>query len=386
MLKEDVRNLIPLAIKILYNVEFPAAGIVLFKYIKEIIKKSRIDLPVSDSQLFSICDEIYDRKSIVSIERRLEEVAYRLEKDLKNKLEVLLDIAFEDLDELLTEAIEYVSENPDHIVFIMKDWIGDNMILINQLHVDVSKGIGNLYYGIEKGNYYKSILKKAFGDNYPEGLEPDGYITMSDLHNFVKFLNVGRGNTIIDLGCGKGGPGMWLAREIGCNYVGIDKSIKAIEIANRRIKEFGTDDKIKFITGDFSSTSFTDNQFDGAISADALQMIHNPSELQEALHEIYRILQVGAPFLFICGEVHFPKRVSDFRPLLKKAGFKIEKYDEIPDWEHPRRSILLKILESRDELIKEVGKLGASFILNEAQTDLPALNHIRRIFAVARKS
>jgi hypothetical protein len=71
--------------------------------------------------------------------------------------------------------------------------------------------------------------------------------------------------------------------------------------------------------------------------------------------------------------------------LLEKVGFKIEKYDEIPDWERPRRLVLLKILESRDELIKEVGKLGASFILNEAQTDLPVINRIRRIFAVARK-
>jgi SAM-dependent methyltransferase len=385
VLKEDVRNLIPLAIKILYEVEFPAAGIALFKYFKEIIKKSRIDLPISNSQLLSICDEVYDRKSLDSIKRRLEEVAYRLEKDSKNKLEVLVDIKFEELDELLTEAIEYVSENPDHIVFIMKDWRGDNWSLINHLHVDVSKGIGNLYYGIEKGNYYQSIHKKAFGDEYPEGLEPDGYITMSDLHNYVKYLNVGPENTIIDLGCGKGGPGMWLAREIGCNYVGVDKSHKAIEIANRRIKEFGTDDKIKFMTGDFSSTHFSDNQFDGAISADALQMIHNPLALQETLYEIHRILQVGAPFLFICGEVHFPKRVSDFRPLLKKAGFKIEKYDEIPGWKRPRRLILLEILESRDELIKEVGKLGASFILNEVQTDLPALNRIRRIFGVVRK-
>jgi SAM-dependent methyltransferase len=385
MFKEDVRNLIPVAIKFVYKVEFPAAGIALFKYVKEIIKKSRISLPSSDNQLFSVCKEVSDRRSLSIIKRKLEEIVNTLEKDSKIKFKVLLDLSFEDLNELLSEAVEYINENPDHIVFIMKDWRGDNCSLINQLHVDISKGIGNLYYGIEKGKYYQSIRKKAFGDEYPEGLDPDGYITMSDLHNYVKYLNRRPENTIIDLGCGKGGPGMWIAREIGCNYVGIDKSHKAIEIANRRIKEFGTEDKMKFITGDFSSIKFSDNQFDGAISADALQMIHDPSATQQVLYEIHRILQIGAPFLFICGEVHFPNRVSDYRPLLEKAGFKIEKYDEIPDWKRPRRLVLQQILESRDVLLKEAGKLGASFIVNEALTDLPVLDRLRRIFAVARK-
>ena len=37
------------------------------------------------------------------------------------------------------------------------------------------------------------------------------------------------GMRVVDLGCGKGGPGLWVARELGVRLMGIDIVAEAIE-------------------------------------------------------------------------------------------------------------------------------------------------------------
>lgn len=41
-------------------------------------------------------------------------------------------------------------------------------------------------------------------------------------------LRVGPGQKIADLGCGRGGPGQWIARATGAGLVGIDVSEVAL--------------------------------------------------------------------------------------------------------------------------------------------------------------
>ncbi|MHA2038724.1 MAG: methyltransferase domain-containing protein [Promethearchaeota archaeon] len=379
MLEEEVRNLIPMAVRWVYNVDFPAAKISLYKFIKTKFNDLRIKNVLPDDQLFSICKDTTDKISIGFLKIRLEE------RDLKTQFLTGLEILYQDLNELLKEAIEYINENPDHIPFIMKDWRRENSTLIRKFNVYIGKGLGNLIYKSKKGNLIREIHRTVFGDDYPEEADPDGYITMNDLLKAIKFLDIGPGKTFIDIGCGRGGPGMWIARETRANYLGLDPCEVAIEKARERVKDFGLKRQVRFQIGNIISTDFPDNQFDGAISIDAIQLIQDPQLILTAINEIYRILRKNSRLVIINGEVHYPNHVSDYRPLFNKAGFEVESYNEVPDWKRRRRLVLQKILESRDELIQDMGKLGASFKFNEAQSDLSVLNRIRRIIAVAKK-
>ncbi len=65
----------------------------------------------------------------------------------------------------------------------------------------------------------------------------------TDLQNIVRYLNIGPGETVIDLDCGRGGPGMWVAREVGANYFGFDLSEAGIEVAAKRAIDFGLEGK-----------------------------------------------------------------------------------------------------------------------------------------------
>lgn len=238
----------------------------------------------------------------------------------------------------------------------------------------------NFWYNQNKSQSLRDIYRKIYEDDYPEEADPDSSVTMTDLQNIVKHLNVKPGETFIDIGCGKAGPGMWIAREINANYVGVDISEIAIELATQRIIDFGLKNKAKFLVVNIYSTNFPNNYFDGAISIDTITYI--PDKMK-AICEIARILRSDASFVFTTWET--PVTVNDYRPLLRKAGFEVIIYNEIPNWEQKKRRIYEKIIESEDILIRDMGKDGSLPWITEAKKNLPNLKDWKRIFGVANK-
>ncbi len=79
------------------------------------------------------------------------------------------------------------------------------------------KKLFNTIYKGERSQSLRDIFRKVYGDDYPEEANHDSFVTTTTLQNFVRYLNVGPGLTFVDLGCGRGGPGMWIARETGAN-------------------------------------------------------------------------------------------------------------------------------------------------------------------------
>src|SRR2546425_9427530 len=81
-----------------------------------------------------------------------------------------------------------------------------------------------LFAGYAKSPTLRKIWRDAYGDDFPENVEPLSYVTLTDLRRIVSALGVGPGATIVDLGSGSGGPSLWGARPTGAQGVGIDVS------------------------------------------------------------------------------------------------------------------------------------------------------------------
>ena len=238
------------------------------------------------------------------------------------------------------------------------------------------------FFKNKRSQSFRVIFREVYENDYPEEANPLSFVTNTDLLSIIKNLNVEPGKTFIDLGCGNGGPGLWIAQKTGANYLGIDFSKNALDLANQRISEFDLEGTAQFQLGNICALDIPENSFDGAISIDAISFIPNTSS---AMVEIARILRPKTFFVFTSWENKLSKRMNDFRPHLQKAGFKMIIYSETPDWERRQREVYQKILELKDVLIKDMGREGTLPWIMEAKSVLPILNNLRRILAVTMK-
>ena len=62
-------------------------------------------------------------------------------------------------------------------------------------------------------------------------------MTAGEIRALAVQAGVGPGVTVLDLCCGIAGPGRFLTRELGCDYLGVDASASAVAIARERASD-----------------------------------------------------------------------------------------------------------------------------------------------------
>lgn len=94
------------------------------------------------------------------------------------------------------------------------------------------------------------------------------------------------GRRTIEVGCGEGRIGRWLANE-GHSVAGIDFSSTLIHSAQAA----GGYDEV--VCADAAKLPWPDDEFDQAV---AFMVLHDMPTMPQAIHEIARVLQPGSPF------------------------------------------------------------------------------------------
>jgi SAM-dependent methyltransferase len=67
-----------------------------------------------------------------------------------------------------------------------------------------------------------------------EYVEQESFMSASEILDVARRAGVGKGVSVLDLCCGVAGPGRLITRELDCDYLGVDQSAGAIEIARER--------------------------------------------------------------------------------------------------------------------------------------------------------
>jgi ubiquinone/menaquinone biosynthesis C-methylase UbiE len=201
------------------------------------------------------------------------------------------------------------------------------------------------------------VWRQAFGDEYPEGTDPYSYISVSELERFAEDLRVDEGQMLADLGCGRGGPGLWVAAATGANLVGVDISRNALEAARRRAEAMGLEGRTEFREGSFENTGLEAGNVDAVMSVDALLFAPDKAA---AASELRRIVRPGGRVMFTSWDYHSqpvgrPPQVNDHRPLLSDSGFDVLAYDETDDWQRRLAETAAGLMENVEELAAESG-------------------------------
>jgi SAM-dependent methyltransferase len=59
----------------------------------------------------------------------------------------------------------------------------------------------------------------------------ESFMTAGEIRALAVRAGIGPGAAVLDVGCGTGGPGRFLTRELGCDYLGVDFSASAVALA-----------------------------------------------------------------------------------------------------------------------------------------------------------
>ncbi|MFD0522137.1 SAM-dependent methyltransferase [Paractinoplanes durhamensis] len=114
-------------------------------------------------------------------------------------------------------------------------------------------------YDAAHGAVYSSRLvpqlwAEAYGDEYPAEVEPFSSCTWWLLGRLIGGLRLRRDSVLVDLGCGRGGPGLWLARACSTRLIGVDFSEVATRLAGERAATFLRPGRAEFRRAAFADT------------------------------------------------------------------------------------------------------------------------------------
>jgi SAM-dependent methyltransferase len=198
------------------------------------------------------------------------------------------------------------------------------------------------------------IWRQVFGDEYPEGLDIYSFVTVSELARIGVEVQLDPGDVLLDMACGRGGPGIWVAAHTGARLIGVDLAESAVVAADARAHAAGLI-AASFRVGAFDASGLPDASIDAAMSVDALLFAPDKAA---ALTEFGRVLRPGGRLVVTTWDYHTqpsgrPPQVADHRPLLADAGFETIAYDETDQWRQRISDVDRLLIEAADELASE---------------------------------
>lgn len=129
---------------------------------------------------------------------------------------------------------------------------------------------------------------------YDDGVKSheDSLMKMNEV--LAKFANISKDDRVLDAGCGYGGSAIWLAKNIGCEIVGLTVVPYQVQEAEKCAKRYALSDKVSFKAEDYAHTSLPSNSFTVIWGLESI--VHAESK-KDFVGEAHRLLKFGGRIL-----------------------------------------------------------------------------------------
>jgi sarcosine/dimethylglycine N-methyltransferase len=142
---------------------------------------------------------------------------------------------------------------------------------------------------------FVQALRRARVAAYPPGefVEQESFMSAGEIIDLARRAGVQAGVSVLDLCCGIAGPGRFITQQLGCTYLGVDRSGSAIEIARERAGDLPCRFEVARIP------PVADGPFEVVLLFETMLAFPDKEPL---LREISRALTTGGRFAFTIEE------------------------------------------------------------------------------------
>ena len=126
-----------------------------------------------------------------------------------------------------------------------------------------------------------------------EYVEQESFVRGSELRSLAARADIGPGVSVLDLCCGVAGPGLFVTRELGCLYLGVDASEDAVAVARGRAGDLTSRFAVAHVP------PLPPGTFDVVLLLETMLAFADKEAL---VQEVARALRVGGRFAFTLEE------------------------------------------------------------------------------------
>lgn len=145
-------------------------------------------------------------------------------------------------------------------------------------------GFDAWYADMARSDVKDQIVRRRL--DLPPEVPATGLLDRAALGEVTAALRLRPGETLLDLGCGRGGYGLEIARRTGADLIGVDFSAEAVRQATVLAAELGR--TALFRVGDLAATGLPAGSADAVVCIDAIQFA---APATAAYAEIARVLR-----------------------------------------------------------------------------------------------
>lgn len=152
------------------------------------------------------------------------------------------------------------------------------------------------FYGSTYGNFDEDVLASVRLETYGRDIGQNSWLTADEQERFGRDLALAPRVRLLEVACGSGGPGLFLAETFGVDVTGIDINAAAVAAANAAAAKRGLTGTARFTTVDATAPlPFAGESFDAVQCIDAINHLRDrPAVLQEWR----RVLRPGGLVLY----------------------------------------------------------------------------------------
>jgi methylase of polypeptide subunit release factors len=121
-------------------------------------------------------------------------------------------------------------------------------------------------YGNRPSPTTREIERRVIGGDWGA----NGFTTMTQADTLAHQLHLSAGDRLLDLGTGRGWPGLYLATKTGCRVILTDLPLEGLRVAADRAAAEGLAARTGVIAAAASGLPFRANSFDVVIHTDVL--------------------------------------------------------------------------------------------------------------------